>query len=237
MNLPKNIQIFLTALPLKEMSGDDVFVAIAFFITGGSLDMEFTSAQVKSHWLKSVIGKAYNGGFVTRAKGRIHSSSLGKFSLTEEGSTYVERLFGAVPSVGTALVVFRKKQAHLFDKRLREILKGATSRVDIADTYVSSVLFDTLLENIPDQVPIRFAYGKDVGGFLSVAARFSKQYHFESRQTSDFHDRFIIVDDKGYLIGPSLKDAADRKPATLVTLSREDSTQLVELFKDIWNGA
>jgi len=236
MELPRDITSFLKNLPLNGMSGDDVFVAIAFYLTGGKDKVEVNVKEIRSHWSKSLIGKIYNPNYLVRAKGRIHPTGRGVLCLTEDGVSYIQGLVGEVSTIATTLVVFKQGNAHSFDKFLRNILKKAARSVDLADTYVAGTLFDTLLDNIPDTVPIRFAYGNDKGDFVAHAARFAKQYNFEARELKQFHDRFMIVDGRGYIVGPSLKDAADKKPATLVALNVADSKKLVDLFSDIWNG-
>jgi hypothetical protein len=219
------------------MKGDDVFVAMAFFMSGGNRETELEVKEVERNWSKGVIGKEYNSAYSTRAKGRTHSSGLGRFVLTEEGVSYVQELVGEVPAFATTLLIFKQGSTHSFDKFLRYILKKASHSVDIADTYVSVVLFDTLLDKIPDVIPIRFVYGNNMGDFVACAARFAKQYKFEAKESKQFHDRFIIVDGKGYIIGPSLKDAADKKPATVVALNAGDSKKLIDLFTEIWKTA
>ncbi len=236
MNLPCNINTFLSSLPLKSMNGEDVFVAISFFLIGGKSEAEVKIKEVKKIWSKGVIGKPYNSAYSTRAKGRTNPSGRGIICLTEEGTSYVQNLMGEVPTFATSLLVFKQGNTHSFDKFLRSVLRKATQSVFVADTYVSGAIFDTLLSEIPDNISIRFLYGSDVGGFAVRAARFSKQYKLQTKESKQFHDRFLVVDGRGYISGPSLKDAADKKPATLVVLSKVDSKKLTDLFTDLWIG-
>ena len=119
---------------------------------------------------------------------------------------------------------------------MRSVFKKATKNVDIADTYVAGNIFDNLLDEIPKTIPTRLLYGSDIGGFISKSKRFAREYNFQTKESRQFHDRFLIVDGKGYIVGPSLKDAADKKPATLVVLSDLDSKKLSDLFSDLWSG-
>lgn len=141
-----------------------------------------------------------------------------------------------LPSV-TNLLIFKPGSTHSFDRFLRDALQQATGQVSIADTYVAGGLFDTLLEEVPTTIPIRFVYRQDTGGFATRASRFAKQYDFSVRVSQNFHDRFLAIDGRGYLVGPSLKDAADKKPATVVALNTADSQRLLVLFEDIWKKA
>lgn len=237
MELPSNITTFLKSLPLKEMRGEEVFTAIAFFLSQGISETEIEVKSVRTSWSKSIIGKAYNSSYATKAKGYIHPIAIGRFIITTDGLSYIQDLVGEISDHSTSLVVFKHSTPHSFDKFLRSVFSKATICVDIADTYVSGGLFDILLDEIPKTVPIRFVYGNDVGGFVLRAARFAKQYKLATKESKNFHDRFLVVDGRGYLIGPSLKDAADKKPATVVPLSPVDSSKIIKLFDDIWKKA
>lgn len=234
MNLPRNINTFLNNLPLKTMNGEDIFVAITFFLAGGGLDVAVNTRDVKGNWHKSVIGKAYNPAYLTRAKGRVHPSDRGVICLTEEGISYIQELAGEVSALATSLIIFGQGTTHSFDKFIRNIFKKATQSVDIADTYVAGSIFDNLLDEVSKKVPIRFLYGTDSGGFVIKSNRFTKEYSFQKKESKQFHDRFIIVDGRGYIVGPSLKDAADKKPATVVVLNGSDSKKLINLFSQLW---
>lgn len=235
MKLPQSIQTFFKSLPLNSMRGEDLFVAIVFFLVAGNKYIEIRIDEVQKGWSKSTLGKTYNSSFAYRAKGRVHSPSTGKICLTDEGIDYVESLLpDSIPKTGSHLIVFEKGATHSFDKFIRSIFNSAVSSVDIVDTYVSGNLFDHLLDEIPATVPIQFLYMSDTGGFVTRSTRFSVEYNFQTKQSNKFHDRFLIIDGHGYIIGPSLKDAADKKPATVVVLSNQDSQKLTKLFSDLW---
>ena len=236
MNLPQNITIFLKQFPLKDITGEQVFVAICFYLAGAEKNVEVKTQDIKSKWSKTLIGKTYNPVFAHRAQEYLNPCGRGRVCLTDEGIEYIESLIQPTSLSRTGLTVFEKGSAHSFDKFLRGILKKATKNVNIADTYVSGNIFDNLLDEIPKTVPIQFLYGNDTGGFISKSMRFAREYDFQMKESKQFHDRFLIVDGKGYIMGPSLKDAADKKPATLVVLSDHDSGKLAGLFSDLWSG-
>lgn len=235
MNLPQNIKAFLKQIPIKNMTGEQIFVAIAFFLSGGKREAEIEIKAIKDKWSKTLIGKSYNSGFANRAQGHIDPCGKGKICMTDEGIEYIKSLILEVPVSVTKLTIFKRGSAHSFDKFLREIFKSAKKGVDIADTFVAGNVFDTLLDEIPKVVPIRFLYGNDTGGFVSKSARFAKEYNFQNKVSQQFHDRFLIVDSRGFIIGPSLKNAADKKPATLVVLDDPDSKKLIDLYEELWN--
>lgn len=217
------------------MSGDKLFVVITFFLAEGHKDRHVKVRDVRGYWSKTILGKAYNPGFSNRAQGLVDSCGKGMVCLTDEGIEYIGSLMQATSSSKVGLVVFRRGSSHSFDRFLRNILKKATKSVEVADTYVAGNIFDNLLDDISKTVPIKFVYYQDVGGFATRSSRFAREYKFTSKMSRSFHDRFMVVDGRGYIIGPSLKDAADKKPAMLVILNDQDSKQLVDLFFDLWN--
>ncbi len=235
MKFPQTIQIFLKMLPVKSLSGESVFSAIVYFLAKGKKDSEIAVSAIRSSWNKSLIGKSYNSVYANRAQGYTYSSDRGKVCLTDEGLEHIESLLNiSTAKTLSHLVVFEKGNTHSFDKFIRSLFKNSSNTVEIADTYVDGKLFDNLLDEIPKEKPIRFLYKTDTGGFVSKSQRFANEYNFKYKQSNNFHDRFLIVDGKGYIIGPSLKDAADKKPATLVVLNEQDSLKLIKLFSDLW---
>src|SRR3989344_2371524 len=234
MNLPQNIKTFLKQLPLKNMTGEKVFVAVVFFLATGQKKARINIKDVQKNWSKTLTGKAYNSGFAHRAQGHVDSCAKGKICLTDEGIEYIESLIQPGVSSKTGLLIFKKGNAYSFDKFLQGILKKATKNVDIADTWVAGNIFGSLLDEVSKTVPIRFLYSNDAGGFVSKSDKFAREYNFEKKEIKRFHDRFLLVDGRGYIIGPSLKDAADKKPATVVVLGDTDSIKLADLFLDLW---
>jgi len=235
MKIPENIKAFLKLLPLKEMHGDDCFVAIVFFLTQGDKTRDVEVKNIVKHWSKVTLGKSFNSSFTTRAQGRVQPCGKGKVRVTDEGIAYIDGLLHQNRPASPRMIIFRKGNSHSFDKFLRDIFCDAKSEVNIADTFVDGSVFDHLLDEIPAGVPIRCLYGKDVGGFVVRSKRFAIQYSFTIKQSDEFHDRFLIIDGQGYIIGPSLKDAAEKKAATVVILPKSDSKPLSDLFVELWN--
>jgi hypothetical protein len=47
----------------------------------------------------------------------------------------------------------------------------------------------------------------------------------------------MIVDDVGYVLGPSIKDAASNSPALVIVLAQKEKTLLQSFFNDLWTAA
>ena len=241
------------SLPLKAflhehfdvgaMNGSEKMLALSALLAKGS-GGELTQQQVKKAWLKSVMKIAHNPSYQHRAhsEGWIKSIDKGAFAVTDKGYDYLETIQAhQAPSVtkrGTQLDIFTTGKTHSFDKFLRSALASATSEVLIADSYVDETVFDNLLDQIPDNITIHFLYGNKQGNFTARAKRLGIQYpKFTAKSHSSLHDRFLVIDDTGYIIGPSLKDAARKSPAIVVRLSLSDTKKLKRFFVGLWAQA
>jgi hypothetical protein len=246
MDFAKNAKAFLLDLPLTKMTGHQKFLAVAALVANGKTEVEVSTSQVKIRWLKSVLGVEYNPAFYDRAQseGWVNSvaSKKGALHVTDSG---LENLGALVPDItpgdlkkSGSLVIVNRKATHTFDKFLRQTLAASKTQVLIADSWVDDTIFDTVLDVIPASNKIKLIFAQDRGTFDARAKRFSQQYpNFAAKRYKHLHDRFMIVDDVGYILGPSIKDAASNSPALVVVLAQKEKTLLQSFFNDLWAAA
>jgi hypothetical protein len=242
MDFSKNIKAFLGTFPIKDLSGHQMFLAIAAHCAKGDTSNQINTADVRDKWSKSLLRKKYNPAFYGRAQkaGWVDPVQHGIFIVNDDGIQHLDDLTGPnskniASLTGSGLFIFDKKSTHTFDKFLRNILANAKSRVYIADSWVDDTIFDNVLDSIPKTISINLIYGQKRGSFDSRVNRFKNEYSkFIVKKYGDLHDRFLIVDDASYVIGPSLKNAAENSPALVVALSKKDSTLLVKFFQILW---
>ncbi len=247
MDFTENISSFLSGLPLKKMSGQEKFLAVATYLSSGDIGKEITVAEATKKWSKVVLKTNYNASCYNRATGKSWLKPVGDkkgiFTLTAKGIRHIEDLYS--PQTASAVIaenslsIFEKKSTHSFDKFLRTTFSGAKSKVAIADSYVDETIFDTVLDSIPKTVPIQLIYAHipstNQTAFDARQKRFVMEYpKYAIKKFKDLHDRFLIVDDRAYIIGPSIKDAASNSPALLVALSTKDSAALEKFFNRLW---
>lgn len=246
MDFYKNIKAFLGTFPIKDLSGHQMFLAIAAHCAKGDTSKQINTADVRDEWPKSILKIKYNPVFYDRAQGAgwVDPVGQGIFVVNDDGIQHLDDLTGPnskniASLTGNSLFIFDKKKTHTFDKFLRNILANAKSRVFIADSWVDDTIFDNVLDSIPKKISINLIYGQKRGSFDSRVIRFNKEYsnRFIVKKYSDLHDRFLIVDDVGYVIGPSLKNAAENSPALVVALNKKDSALLVKFFQILWARA
>lgn len=230
---------------VNSLNGVEKYLVLCVLLSGGA-EMELTHQQVKKQWSKTVMKIAYNPSQHHRAlnEGWVKSvaNKPGMFAVTPSGYDYLEEIqtSGGASITGaggaTRLEIFTVGKTHSFDKFLRTIFSAAAQEVMIADAYVDDTIFDNLLDKIPETVIINLLYGNAQGVFGARARRFKGQYSgFSAKTHSSLHDRFLIIDNVGYIIGPSLKDAARKSPATVVRLSPADTKKLRLLFNGLWS--
>lgn len=228
---------------LKKLSGSEKFLALSAILSKG-VSVELTPSQIKKAWAKTVMKISYNPSQYHRAQsdGWVETTGKGTFVVTSDGYAHLEDIqlpqSGSSTGNSTRLDIFSIGKTHSFDKFLRTIFSGATKTVMIADSYVDETVFDNLLDQIPEAVTISLLYGNKQGTFDARVKRFKKQYsHFTAKSHSSLHDRFFVIDDVGYIIGPSLKDAARKSPATVVSLGQSDTKKIKQFFASFWAQA
>jgi hypothetical protein len=246
MDFTKNDKAFLRDLPLPKMTGHQKFLAVAALLSNGKTNVEVSTSQIQTHWLKSVLGAEYNPAFYDRAQreGWVNSvvCKKGTLCVTDAG---LENLIALVPDItpgdlkkSGSLMIVNRKATHTFDKFLRQTLAAAKTQVLIADSWVDDTIFDTVLDVIPPSNTIKLIFAQDRGTFEARAKRFSQQYpKFAAKKYKHLHDRFMIVDDVGYVLGPSIKDAASNSPALVITLAQKEKNLLQSFFNDLWAAA
>lgn len=93
---------------------------------------------------------------------------------------------------------------------VNDLLKSAKSEVTLCDNYIDDTIF-TLCSKYPK---IKFTiYTHTISKSLKLDyEKYKKQYeNIELKETKEFHDRFLIIDEKQvYHIGASLKDLAQK---------------------------
>jgi hypothetical protein len=97
--------------------------------------------------------------------------------------------------------------------KIREILLSAKSSIMIVDSYVDGSIFKTLSVCQPN-LTISILSQNIPADFKLESSKFRDQYKFQKlsvRKSREFHDRFIIIDDKHcFHLGASIKDTGPR---------------------------
>lgn len=121
-----------------------------------------------------------------------------------------------------------------FYRDLKVILGFARTEVFVIDNYLDSQLFDVYFEGLDSGISVRVLSDQVRGGLLAVAQKYSIRGNFELRTSKDVHDRVVFVDDRCWVIGQSIKDAAKKKPTYIV---EHTAATMRPMYEGIWSGA
>jgi len=124
---------------------------------------------------------------------------------------------------------------YAFYADLKRIVTAAERQIMIADNYLNTDVFDLYIGPIPPHVSVRIMTDQLRGNLELVAKKYATRGNFQLRSSNEVHDRAVFVDGRCWVIGQSIKDAAQRKPTYMVEL--QDATKMRAIYDDIWNRA
>lgn len=122
-----------------------------------------------------------------------------------------------------------------FYKDLKTIVDFASEELFVCDAYLDTELFDVYMEKVEKHVNVRVLTGKVADPLKIVAGKFSKRGNFELRSSKSVHDRVVFADDRCWVIGQSIKDAARQKPTYIV--EHYGSQLMRAAYEDLWKNA
>jgi hypothetical protein len=84
-----------------------------------------------------------------------------------------------------------------------------------------------VLDVIPKNCKMKVLCANPRGTYAARAQRFGREYpNFATRKFKHLDDRFLLVDDSAFILGPSIKDAASNSPALVVALGSKEKNLL-----------
>lgn len=136
---------------------------------------------------------------------------------------------------------FPKDTQHDAYVEIRSLFQRANTSITVIDPYVDSSLFEILKTLSELKLIIKIITCITPGDFKEEIRRFLAQhsrFDIESRKSTEFHDRFIIIDDREFWhIGCSIKDAGNKA----FMLSKIEDTlnkeALAATLKKSWESA
>jgi hypothetical protein len=133
--------------------------------------------------------------------------------------------------------VYETGDEYGFYRDLSSLVAGATSDVFIVDAYLDESVFNLYVEKIPSGVNVRMLSNKISSRVETIAEMYAKGKPLELRSSSSVHDRAVFVDQRGWVVGQSIKDAAKNKPTYMVELGEPNLTASRKVHDSIWSSA
>lgn len=114
---------------------------------------------------------------------------------------------------------------------------SSTHDIFIVDAYLDEKVFNLYVDKVPGSATVRILTYKIGANVETVATMYAKSRPLELRSSADVHDRVLFVDQRGWVIGQSIKDAAAKKPTYLIELNEPSLTANREIHNRIWAAA
>jgi len=89
--------------------------------------------------------------------------------------------------------------------------------------------------NVAPSVAVRVLTNQVSEPLRVVAEKYAKGARLELRSSKDVHDRVVFADDRCWVIGQSIKDAARKKPTYIVEHS--GAATMRNIYEGIWASA
>jgi hypothetical protein len=123
---------------------------------------------------------------------------------------------------------------YAFYKDLKSILATARTDVLIVDNYLDTGIFEIYVETIELGIKVRILTDQPRGNLVLIAQKYSSRGSFELKGSKEVHDRVVFVDERCWVVGQSIKDAARTKPTYIIEF---DAQRMQPIYEDIWMRA
>ncbi|HSB16350.1 MAG TPA: hypothetical protein VLE22_18010 [Bryobacteraceae bacterium] len=133
--------------------------------------------------------------------------------------------------------VYEPGDEYSFYRDLSSLIQATTQDILIVDAYLDEQLFNLYVSKVPDRATVRILSGKIGPNVETVARMYANNRPLEMRSTANVHDRAIFLDQRGWVIGQSIKDAARKKPTYLIELTEPSLTAARDAHNRIWAAA
>ncbi len=111
----------------------------------------------------------------------------------------------------------------------------ATRGLFVVDNYLDAQLFDVYVDGVKASVTVRVLTNQVSDPLRIVAGMFAKRGNFELRSSRDIQDGVVFADERCWVIGQSIKDAAKKRPTYMVEHS--GAAAMTGIYDPIWVSA
>lgn len=133
--------------------------------------------------------------------------------------------------------VYEPGEEYAFYRDLSSLIVTTTQDIFIVDAYLDEQVFNLYVDKVPGRAAVRILSNKISANVETVAKMYAKSRPLELRSSADLHDRVIFLDQRGWVVGQSIKDAARKKPTYLIELNEPLLDAARDLHNRIWAAA
>jgi len=133
--------------------------------------------------------------------------------------------------------LYEPGEDYAFYRDLSFLLLAASRDILIVDAYIDEKVFNLYVTKVSSSATVRILSNKIDYNSQTVARMYVNNRPLEMRSSADVHDRTIFIDERGWVIGQSIKDAARKKPTYLIELNETLLTAARDVHQRIWTSA
>jgi len=133
--------------------------------------------------------------------------------------------------------VYEPGEEYAFYRDLSSLILTTTQDIFIVDAYLDEQVFNLYVSKVSGSAAVRILSNKIGTNVETVARMYAKNRPLEMRSSADVHDRAIFLDQRGWVIGQSIKDAARKKPTYMIELNEPSLTAARDVHNRIWAAA
>jgi hypothetical protein len=130
--------------------------------------------------------------------------------------------------------VYEPGQEYEFYSDVTQCLRLAEKDIFVIDPYLSTEIFDVYARAIPRTVVFRLLSANLLTDVRTLAKKYASGGNFAFRTTNAIHDRVLFADNRVWVIGQSIKDAAKKKPTYII---EHDEPLMRAAYESIWSAA
>ena len=110
--------------------------------------------------------------------------------------------------------VYNPGDEYDFYRDLSSLVEAVTNEILIVDAYLAEDVFNLYVSKVPDSATVRILSEKLGPNVEVVAGKYAKSRQLKLRSSNRIHDRMLFLDQRGWVIGQSIKDAAKKSRPT-----------------------
>jgi hypothetical protein len=205
-------------------------------VTQGIIEAAFGDPSTALHGFYGarVAGEHYVGGMDPRLYQSNFEARLKEFEALLRSQIRLLRLQLPEEEIKG---VYEPGQEYDFYRDLSSLFAATTQEIFIIDAYLAEEIFNLYVSKVNDGATVRILSNKIGTNVETVAKKYASSRPLELRTTADVHDRMVFFDQRGWVIGQSIKDAARKKPTYLIELGEPLLTIARNIYNQIWAKA
>jgi len=130
--------------------------------------------------------------------------------------------------------VYQPGEEYEYYRDVTVCLKFAKTEIFIIDPYVNVEILDVYASAIPRTVLFRLLSANVPASVQTLAQKYAAGGNLAFRTSTSIHDRVLFADNRVWLSGQSLKDAARKKPTYIV---EHEEPLMRQVYEQIWSSA